>query len=347
MKYLYVILMFSSFAQAAASYSDYGACHPVNNTPYAYSFSIDETITTPEKNHSGSLFDNFYHWSSGESYMAWCECPDDSSGAATLFKAESPLPLGHNDGHQFYVVNDNLEFSAQVSILNHGYVYIPFTDVSNESVHNTGCGEDTPAVWGSGGEGYVSLYIRHPFVGTVLIPQITLASIYGTKKAGVYSPVPISNITFSGRITVPQGCEMDAGSVLEIPFGEFNGRDFKDKKGALPEGATKQEHEVKLKCTNISDGVSIFLRIEGNTNPNDDTSIAMGNDNIGARIEAGGKVLIPNDSSSTVEMNTGSLYDETKRDASTTLTTYPVSTTGKVPAGGSYEGIATLRVEVE
>ncbi|MBB1202346.1 long polar fimbrial protein LpfD [Enterobacteriaceae bacterium 89] len=343
-----LISLFSySYMSSASSYSDYGPCHPANNIPYLYSFEVNQTIEEPDKNHSGALFPDFYKWSSGETYKAWCECPTDPTGAETLFKATSDLPLGHNDGNQFYIVNENLEFSAAVSILNEGYVSVPFADKSNKDPYKE-CDEDNPSTWGSGGQGNVSLYIRHPFVGTVIIPKTTLLSVYATKKAGVYNlGIPLNHIEFSGYITVPQGCEMDAGSVLEIPFGEFNGRDFKDKKGALPEGATKQEHDIKLKCTNISDGVKIYLRIEGNTNPNDNTSIAMGNDNIGARIEAGGKVLIPNDASSMVEMEAGSLYDETKRDASTSLTTYPVSTTGKVPAGGSYEGIATLRVEVE
>ncbi|EKL3518119.1 hypothetical protein P0W94_005164, partial [Escherichia coli] len=50
---------------------------------------------------------------------------------------------------------------------------------------------------------------------------------------------------------------------------------------------------------------------------------------------------------SLLEMNPGSLYEDVKRKATTTITAYPVSTTGKLPAAGDYSGIATIHVELE
>jgi type 1 fimbria pilin len=155
-------------------------------------------------------------------------------------------------------------------------------------------------------------------------------------------------VTLSGAIIVPQGCELSSGSTLEIPFGEFQSHDFKDRKGQMPTGATSITKELQFKCTNISDGVKIYLHIEGTPNENDSNAISMGNPDIGAIIKGeSGNVLVPNSIAFEQEMNVSDLVDETHRVASTKLTFEPISTTGKMPTTGDYEGIATLRIDVE
>ncbi|MCV5863643.1 long polar fimbrial protein LpfD, partial [Escherichia coli] len=72
------------------------------------------------------------------------------------------------------------------------------------------------------------------------------------------------------------------------------------------------------------------------------------NADVGAVIEDGkGNILKPNDSNSLLEMNPGSLYEDVKRKATTTITAYPVSNTGKLSAAGDYRGIDTINVEME
>lgn len=329
---------------AEASYS--GVCLPENDIPNIFSSVISETIDNPSNNVAGKTIPDFYHWNLGYDYKASCDCVSGQF-FEVYYKAVPTLPTGVSiDSTQYYIISENLQFASQVRFNGtvKAFIPVPFTDVSSKKASDV-CGD--PTSFTTGNQGTISLYIAHPFVGEAIIPSTQLLALYGTVSPGQYASIPLAEVILSGHITVPQGCEMEGGSVLEIPFGEFNGRDFKGKKGTLPEGAQKQERQLNLKCTNISDGVQIYLRIEGNTNPNDNTAIAMGSDDIGARIEAGGKVLIPNDTSSQVEMTAGSLYGETRRDASTTITTYPVATTGNIPAGGDYEGIATLRVDVE
>lgn len=159
-----------------------------------------------------------------------------------------------------------------------------------------------------------------------------------TKKPSVYGSIPASSVYISGSITVPQGCELSSGSTLEIPFGEFKATDFKDRKGQVAKNATKFTKELQFKCTNISDGVKIFLRIEGMPNANDSNAIDMGNPDIGAVIEgANGKILVPNDASVNQELSVSGLVDDTHRTASTTISAYPISTTGKLPAAGDFE----------
>ncbi|MDV3315318.1 fimbrial protein, partial [Salmonella enterica] len=170
------------------------------------------------------------------------------------------------------------------------------------------------AIWTSGGKGHLSLYILHPFVGESIIPSTKIMDLFVTKKPSVYGSIPASSVYISGSITVPQGCELSSGSTLEIPFGEFKAKN-----------ATKFTKELQFKCTNISDGVKIFLRIEGMPNANDSNAIDMGNPDIGAVIEgANGKILVPNDASVNQELSVSGLVDDTHRTASTTISAYPI-----------------------
>ncbi|EOJ4905602.1 fimbrial protein [Escherichia coli] len=183
----------------------------------------------------------------------------------------------------------------------------------------------------------------------MIIPKTRVASLFGTKKKGVYNDSqPMANVSISGSITVTQGCELAAGTVLDIPFGEYQGHDFKGRAGQPPQNVQKVQKELSFDCNNISDGVKIYLSIDATPNTAYPSAIDLGNADVGAVIEDGkGNILKPNDSNSLLEMNPGSLYEDVKRKATTTITAYPVSTTGKLPAAGDYSGIATIHVELE
>ncbi|MBJ2988976.1 fimbrial protein, partial [Salmonella enterica subsp. enterica serovar Corvallis] len=80
----------------------------------------------------------------------------------------------------------------------------------------------------------------------------------------------------------------------------------------------------------------------------DSYAIPMGSQHIGAIVAgANGKILEPNDASVNQELSVSGLVDDTHRTASTTISAYPISTTGKLPAAGDFEGIATMRIDVE
>ncbi|EGY9841276.1 long polar fimbrial protein LpfD, partial [Escherichia coli] len=246
------------------------------------------------------------------------------------------------------------KFNNYIDILTKIYVYtqldipVPFTDRSNGTAQKE-CTPYTANNWGTGGKGSISIYISHPFVGQMIIPKTRVASLFGTKKKGVYNDSqPMANVSISGSITVTQGCELAAGTVLDIPFGEYQAHDFKGRAGQPPQNVQKVQKELSFDCNNISDGVKIYLSIDATPNTAYPSAIDLGNADVGAVIEDGkGNILKPNDSNSLLEMNPGSLYEDVKRKATTTITAYPVSTTGKLPAAGDYSGIATIHVELE
>lgn len=339
-------VLFSGQAQAAG---DWGPCLPQGGT-HSFSSVLDKTVTDTSKNAAGTVFQDFWSWDLGGDYYASCECPDDpESKESYYYKATSTLPLGHVEGgREYYVINNNIQFSADVWIegKRKDYFTVPFENKTNDVSDHDACGVQTR--FRTGSKGKLSLYINHPFVGMLDIPNTKILDVYGARKAGAYGAVPLSSVFISGHIIVPQGCELDTGSTLEIPFGDFKGSDFKDRKGQIPQGAMTFTKDLQFKCTNISDGVKIFLRIEGTPNANDSNAIDMGNPDIGAVIAGtNGNILVPNDTSSNQALEVSGLVDETHRFAKTTITAYPISTTGKVPKAGKYEGIATMRIDVE
>jgi P pilus assembly protein, pilin FimA len=343
-------VLFSGQALAAA---DWGPCTPTGGT-HSFSAVLNKEVTDTSKNTRGAVFDDFFVWDLGGSYAGSCECPDGSDIGSTVYSTVTSLPFGHTDGdNRYYVVDEHIQIATSIFIGGdrQDYVKAPFSDVSNLLPPGRGnCDVNPQSVTGfsTGSKGKLSLYIAHPFVGELIIPQTKIMDVYGTYKAGVYSATPLASVNISGTITVPQGCELSSGSTLEIPFGEFKASDFKGRQGQIANNATKYVKQIQFKCTNIADGVKIFLHIEGTPNKAYDNAIDMGNPDIGALIEdAHGNVLKPNDMSSNQEMVVSGLVDETHRTATTTISAYPVSTTGNLPAAGEFEGIATMRVDVE
>ncbi|TCB85159.1 long polar fimbrial protein LpfD [Enterobacter quasihormaechei] len=342
--------LFSGQAIAAA---DFGPCTP--DSTHVYSTNINKTVTDVSKNVKGATFIDFDSWNLGGSYVMSCECPDDPNLIKeTLFKTVVPLPFVTTIGDRHYhQINNNIAIASDVLITGGRgeYLNTPFENEGNHSYNRSQCSQNESskdAVWTSGSKGNISLYILHPFVGENIIPSTKIMELFATKKPGVYGSIPASSVFLSGSIIVPQGCELSGGSTLEIPFGDFKASDFKDRKGQTPQGSSKYTKELQFKCTNISDGVKISLRIEGTPNANDSNAIDMGNPDIGVVIEGKtGNILVPNDASSNQALVVSPLVDDIHRVATTTITAYPISTTGKVPAAGDYEGIATMRIDVE
>jgi type 1 fimbria pilin len=341
-------VLFSGQALAAA---DWGPCTSTSGV-HVFSATINETVTDVSKNTSGAIFPDFFTWDLGGQYAGVCECPSEGT-ASVLYKTTVPLALGHISGDDhYYIVNDHIQIATSIYIGGGvlDYKAVPFENLSNDRIARNLCdvNSDFDGGFTTGSKGKLSLYINHPFVGELIIPSTKIVDLFGSYKKDVYSSSPLASVTLSGAIIVPQGCELSSGSTLEIPFGEFQSHDFKDRKGQMPTGATSITKELQFKCTNISDGVIIYLHIEGTPNENDSNAISMGNPDIGAIIKGeSGNVLVPNSIAFEQEMNVSDLVDETHRVASTKLTFEPISTTGKMPTTGDYEGIATLRIDVE
>lgn len=333
---------------------DWGPCIP-DGPVHDYHAVIDKTVSNPAENYAGKSIPGFYNWNLGGLYSAMCPCSNDESQLANVYySGESTLPPGHTEGGvKFYKINENLEFAAKVFITGgtQNYFYVPFQNISNNTNNRNSCNISSQ-IYGSGSRGTLDLYIAKPFVGESIIPNTTLLQMYGVRawnRSTVVPPhgsIPMATVTISGRVVVPQGCEMPAGYTTEIDFGDYNARDFKNRHGDMPVNARVIEKKLDFKCSNISDGVRIYLKLEANTNPDNPDAIDLGNPDIGAIVtRKTGTVLRPG-TDDNVELDVGPL-NGVDRDASVTLKAYPISTTGKIPQSGEFDGVATLSLEVE
>ncbi|TGB75819.1 MULTISPECIES: long polar fimbrial protein LpfD [unclassified Escherichia] len=326
--------------------ADWGPCQTENGQPYEYSFDFIQTISVPSENKAGTNLTSGYALTG--TYQAGCECPDPiPNSIMTYFKGVSLLPEpGATKG--YFKFNNNIDVLPAIYVLSHADLSVPFTDKGNRAPGKECLSNIESTTWTTGSKGNIKIAISHPFVGQLSIPRTPVAALYATKKMGVYNNLPLVVLNVSADITVTQGCELAAGTVLDIPFGEYQAHDFKGRAGQPPQNVQKIQKELSFDCNNISDGVKIYLSIDATPNNAYPSAIDLGNADVGAVIEDGkGNILKPNDSNSLLEMNPGSLYEDVKRKATTTITAYPVSTTGKLPAAGDYSGIATMHVELE
>ena len=190
--------------------------------------------------------------------------------------------------------------------------------------------------------------ITKPFIGDSVIPPTLIAELYASKTNKDYGTIPISSVSIQGRVTITQDCEIKPGTVLDVPFGEFPSSAFKNRQGQMPEGATEQEINLSFDCNNISDGIKVALRLEGATNADDPRAVDMGNPDIGVLVkDSSGKILVPNDANSTTLLDLSSLDSATHRNAAIRLLALPISTTGKAPKAGTFEGVTTIYLEME
>jgi type 1 fimbria pilin len=336
------LLMLSGSVRAE---DGWGPCWPKNG-PNLFSATIDQPLA-PEKNYAGALFPEAFSWRHNGTYKMLCECPTDrSQHRFTYFKAEPnySLPRGHDTG--FYQVTENLEFAGYISVGNRGYFKAPFQDIPNSADDRSGC-PDTNADWGSGYKGYMDIYIRKPFVGEKIIPLTTLISVWATKQPGSYKQdLPVTIMQIQGRIEIPMGCEIPAGYSTQIDFGDYNARDFKNKNGNMPNNARVIEKKLDFKCNNISEHSTLYLRIEATPNQHNPDAIDLGNPDIGAVIQRENGTTIRPGTGDNVELTTSAI-DGVNRHSSVTLRAYPISTTGKIPQSGEFDGIATLSLDVE
>ena len=288
------------------------------------------------------------NWSNGQNVSLICECPDSYKNEKdTLVQGVSMLPPSGRtvDSMKYYTLTEELEVATKIRISTSVYGFVPFKN--QQALQTSGCNKviTTPYM---GGAGLLSFAITKPFIGDSVIPLTLIAELYASKTNKDYGTIPISSVSIQGRVTVTLDCEIKPGTVLDVPFGEFPSSAFKNRQGQMPEGATEQEINLSFDCNNISDGIKVALRLEGATNADDPRAVDMGNPDIGVLVkDSSGKILVPNDSSSTTLLNLSSLDSKTHRNAAIRLLALPISTTGKAPKGGTFEGVTTIYLEME
>lgn len=311
-----------------------------------YNFNFDASFDAPEQNTTGKIIENASgnKWNITKPYIATCGC---NTMTAAYFTANPSLSKGldftDGSGLQYYILNDFLSVASKVYIAGGRgeYIPVPFANVSNKNDSYSVSCSGTRNEYYSGARGSINLRFRRPFVGVQVIPTTRLVEVYMSSTAGVSSPTPVSFVTMSGTVTVPQNCEISPQPVI-VNFGDIMSTDFKEK-GKMPRGFTPHHKELTLACRNISDGVKISLSFQGEADPNEPDALKSSNKDIAVKIEdsSSNAIISPNNGRLPVIMN----YAE--QNGKTGMTLYPVNTTNKAPEVGVFNSTATIRAEIE
>lgn len=141
------------------------------------------------------------------------------------------------------------------------------------------------------------------------------------------------------NITAPQTCELNAGQVINIDFGNVSSGAFKTA-GAIAQGVQPRSRDISVKCDNIAGNAQLTLRMQADKT-NGNIVVSDENNDVGFRVtNNSGTPLIPNNLSSVIPFT----LDSNARQ-NVTIQAYPVSVTGNKPTEGAVTSRAYLRVD--
>lgn len=314
------------------------ACAPTDGTK-TYTFPMDYLLKEPSQNTKGRIINNAYAWNLNGNYNVTCSCSGTYTGAYITAKGPSS-GLVYNDGSlNFYGINEYLAVASEVYIAGGlgTYLATPFTSVSNKNTA-TSCGKYPYA---TGSRGRISLYFQRPFVGVQTIPLTKVVEVYIASDSTTQSTVPVSTVWMNGTVTVPQSCQINSGTVINVPFDTIMSGDISTK-GVMAKNFKPRKVDFNVACSNISQGVKVSLSFQGTPDANDPTALATTNNDVGVRIQ--------DTSGTTVSPLSGRLpltMDYTAQTGTSAVNLFPVNTTGNVPVTGDFTATATIRAEIE
>jgi len=335
-------LLLTAALSAQQAQAAFGQCRPTSGT-HGFAFRFSPTLTNPAQNVTGLVIENAAgnNWNLSDTYDVQCEC---SNRTASYVTAKSLLPQEvRKDGRlTYYALNEYLGVASEVFIAGDRNQFIP-APFSNESNWKTEMQPDEScarAPYSSGARGKIHLYFRRPFVGVTTIPNTRLVETYISVSSGVNSTIPVSVVSMSGTVTVPQSCEISPQTVV-VDFNDIMKPDFQTK-GAMPRGFTPRQKELILACRNISAGVKVSLSFRGEADANMPTALKTSNSSIGVMInDLSGNPIAPQSGRLPVD------FQYPTQIGRTGISLYPVNTTGQAPTVGTFNATATIQAEIE
>ncbi len=186
------------------------------------------------------------------------------------------------------------------------------------------------------------LKVTRPFINMVPIPRQTMFTVYVTSGNTDALTTPVYTISYSGKVEVPQSCEVNAGQVVEFDFGDIGAALFSQAgAGNRPQGVTPQSKTVAIKCTNVAAQAYLSMRLEAEKASGQ--TMVSDNPDLGFVVaNASGTPLTPNNLSSKIPFQ---LDDNAS--ASVGIRAWPVSVTGNKPAEGPFTARGYLRVDYD
>lgn len=184
------------------------------------------------------------------------------------------------------------------------------------------------------------LRIDKKIVTGVYSKNILLVEAGRCQPIGCASPQLITDRVFVNvSITVPQSCEINAGQVIDINFGNISSGAFKTA-GVSAQGVQPQSRNIGVKCDNIAGNAQLTLRLQADK-ANGNIVVSDENNDVGFRVtNNSGVPLIPNNLSSVIPF-----VLDGNASQNVTIQAVPVSVTGNQPTEGVVTSRAYLRVD--
>ena len=267
-------------------------------------------------------------------------CPSDTSGNTTLRSYVTTLPVQETlDGYKYLKINDYLNGGMKITDSAAGVFYPPRDYIQMGNHPNVSKGQPFPV---KDSNLVFRLKVTRRFINMVPIPKQTMFRVYVTTRNTDPLTTPVYTISYSGKVEVPQTCEINAGQIVEFDFGDIGAALFSQAgAGNRPPGVTPQTKTIAIKCTNVDAQAYLSLRLEAEKVVGN--MMVSGNDDLGFIVADGtGTPLTPG--------NLGSKINFRLDDASASrvdIRAWPVSVTGNKPAEGPFTARGYLRVDYD
>ena len=329
------MLILASYPKEAAA--SMGPCSPANGVMVYQFDNVQNVITDVDKNKAGTILDNVFSFNLAETYKT-TGCAYDGPAYIT---ATSDLPvIGDNsNGGKWFSLNDYLAVSMTEYIAGSVGLFFPVPFISKS---NGASSVTDNANWKSGSKGTISLMIRKPFVGFSAFSKVVMYTQISTDpNTGANGPY-VSELMINGQIDVPQSCDLNGGTTVQMKFGNIGANTFSQAgAGNKPAGVNPQTHTIAIKCKNMEAGAILSLRIEANNISGN--AIVSDNPDLGFIIADSTQTpLTPNNINSKIPFN---LDDNAS--ATVPISAWPVSVTGNKPAEGRFTSEGYLRVDFD
>lgn len=267
-------------------------------------------------------------------------CPKGTSGNTTKRSYVTDLPIQEVVGSYKYLkINDYLNGAMKINDSYAGDFYPPVNYMQMGSHPNVSKNKpfgvtDAKLVF--------RLKVTRRFINMVPIPRQTMFRVYVTTTTGDPLSTVVYTISYSGKVEVPQTCEINAGQVVEFDFGSIGASLFSQAgAGNRPQSVTPQSKTVGIKCTNIDAQAYLTLRLEaekasGNMMVSDNSDLGF------IVANSSGTPLTPNNLGSKINFQ----LDDTAA-ARVGIRAWPVSVTGVKPKEGPFTARGYLRVDFD
>ncbi len=348
--------------------------------PQTYSISYDHEFTSTENvaNHDYEVPDHLV--GAGAEMEANCACPGNLSSSGAIYEvtfAGSPLNPGSN-GYGYLTGRIDADITGYADAINspdgtflnpvpineyptsRGNMHSVLEAKLSKSVGDASvCSTETqPAGAAALKRKFrwnvvaVMLHVKKPILGEEVIPPTIIAQNYACLyfgTGGSCDPAQaeqVSDIWFGGVLSAPLSCIINAGSTIEVEFGDIVSKQFASK-GQPPQGYALKSVDINYHCDDNAVGNTDRIRL---TLSADQGIVDSSTPYIAKLLERNDLgVRVYNENSQDVPLDGTYEFPVTMDEQGNgviNIQAVPVSTTSATPEPGRFEGNVTVKMDL-